>query len=213
MSSQDLRAHRDKMYNGETSFVSNLSWKCGCFEPAGCEWAAGLLSLLSAKLHGLKFDKRISCMQIKLSAERNPLDLTCFKVSSCWLCLLSGFFSVSSSSWGCFTDPHPCVRLLLFHKCYIGFYHKITWENSYLSVLVNRLLSFLLSAELPLWLSFLLFPAHVSSSVFSLCRLICLSACQSPCEGAKAQAHHLSLAPNERKDRFYLWVVDWKRPK
>lgn len=43
----------------------------------------GFLSFLSAKLHGLRFASQITCMQMEVRAELNPLDLTCLEVSSC----------------------------------------------------------------------------------------------------------------------------------
>lgn len=129
------------MYNGKTSFLGNLNQNSGSFEPARCEWEAGLPLTLSAKLHGHKLDSRISYMQLRLGAEINPLDLTCLEMSSCWLCLLSGYFLVSPSSCGCCTDPTLRVRRLLFKEwLYWLLSEKYLWQITKcadLSVLVN----------------------------------------------------------------------------
>lgn len=116
MSSQDLRAHRDKIYNGKTGFVCNLSQNWGCFWTCRMRVSsrASLLAICKVALSQIWQANQLYANRTECRA--NPLDLTCFKVSSCWLCLLSGYFSVSSSSCGCFTDPSPCVRLLLFSK-------------------------------------------------------------------------------------------------
>ena len=117
----------------KTRFLGSLSQNCVSFEPARCEWEAGFPLMLSAKLHGHELDSRISCMQIKLRGEINPLDLTCLEMSSCWLCLLSGYFPVSPSSCGCCSDPILHVRRLAS----LTSIRKIFVVNHYHSVLVN----------------------------------------------------------------------------
>lgn len=162
-------------------------------------------SLLSCYLQSLKFDSRISCMQIKPRAEQNPLDSACLEVSSCWLCLLSDYFSVSSSSCGCYTDPNPCVRLLLFSN-------RLHWLLS-----EKRLRE---SQKLICRPQCIGKPGRTCVTFISLSSESCcfslkfflsvdspVSTCQSSCGSVKAHTHHMSPTPNQRKDRLYLWVA------